>query len=388
MQVQPTNIPTATVPQIGNDAAEAARQALAALVSGGSLELLTLVGQATDAPSRTQPRPTAPELAEPFIEFDGDSMALLLQRLQHQTAQLQENTAMEFIKVNQEKLKTKNEEHVAKLVEAQEAQAKAEADAAKSWWGRLFKTIAGALLTAICTIASVAMAVGTFGAATALTVVVLAIAAIVLYDSIVDIVNFARESCNPPLPPWDWGSMQALSKGVATLLKGMGVNEFTANLIGTIYAACYMICLIIVSALAGNAASAATRMANIGQQAAKVAETGAKVAETVSKLEAWVTKLQTLVSAVEITLGLISAGGTAWSGAWNIQKALDQLDADNANVDALAIKQILAKLQYVLQEQQEEIAKIIEALEDSDLAIVRMLSSNAQTRQQIAYNIA
>ena len=149
-----------------------------------------------------------------------------------------------------------------------------------------------------------------------------------------------------------------------------------------------MICLIIVSALAGNAASAATRMANIGQQAAKVAETGAKVAETVSKLEAWVTKLQTLVSAVEITLGLISAGGTAWSGAWNIQKALDQLDADNANVDALAIKQILAKLQYVLQEQQEEIAKIIEALEDSDLAIVRMLSSNAQTRQQIAYNIA
>src|SRR5205814_10605046 len=94
--------------------------------------------------------------------------------------------------------------------------------------------------------------------------------------------------------------------------------------------------------------------------------------------------------AAKVTQGVvgIAAGAVAAAGGGTkIAQSFDEHDAAMAQVDKKKIDAIITKLQAQMENDREEIKKVLQEIMDGANLVSQMLASAAQSRSQIAGNL-
>lgn len=352
---------------------------------------------------------TAPSIAGVAISFSAEDLAAALLVLQGKTQEAQLRTAKEGLEASGNKTKAANEKALDKLVEANE---KAKAAAAKQkamgilgWVGKIAGLIAAVAAVAVAAVATVA----TGGAAAPL----LAFAVIGLVSATITLASaISQEAGGPPLElssllnkaftsmlesfgmssedAEKYGRLIAGAVGVATLavlvdpsLAGdlfagialvAGADEMQAAIVATAFTVAATIAIAVASIVLTAGAGTGTAVANVANSATKVTDTAVKTMNTAAKITQAVGSMTQAATS-------ISSGGIGIAKAYD-DRAIENLRADKREIDALLIK-----LQQKMEEEREEIRKVIEQIMDGYNVVTQMFASAAESRQQISVNI-
>jgi hypothetical protein len=328
----------------------------------------------------------APALDAPSIDTSADNLALLIGNLQSKTTDAQIKTAMNGLDAAKAKKDQQNEKIMAQLKESHDkAKTAGILEKVMPWLtalGKAFGVGAAALSVAINTalfVLAVAGTVGSLGAATGLAVVAgvmlagsVAGLAYAAGDAVISVASAISISAGGPnLDPMHW-----IMKGVDKALEGMGADEKTrlgltiALQIGvTVAVAAAGIAVNIVGAIASMGLSAGAAAVDAGVKAAQAA------VKTISAI---------LGGAVQIAAGLVQMG----TGAASIASTASRYDADMSSAKAVDMKAVLQKLQKQMEQDQDDLKKIVTELQDSLSSLTRMLNESSQLKTQQVKNMA
>lgn len=331
------------------------------------------------------PPPSAPKLPEPTMEFDSESMILLLQTLNHKISELQMDTAKQTILLKKDETDRTREENVKKIEEAQAKQKDAEKAQKKSWWTSLFKAIASVILSVV----AVALAVVSFGAASAASVALICLSVYMAAQSVADltahIINKYREENGQE--PIDLSLTSWIGKGVAKIAEECGASESTCRWIQMGVSVGIQIGLAVASIAlsfkaAADVANAAEKAADSAGKILSATEKAAAVAENTSNACIKAMKIMSTVG------GIVDAGLGIGDGVIKIEVAEKVRDARESQADAKLFDAIMMKLRQAMEEQQEEIKKLIRALEESDSIISQIIAGASDSRALTIRNMA
>lgn len=305
----------------------------------------------------------APMIDGVAMNFSAEDMAAALLVLQGKTQEGQLATAKEGITTNQKKMADQNQRAMDKINDwikkCEEQSAKEKAGGVLGWFKRIFAAIAAAFAVVAAAIATVA----TGGAAAPL----LALAVMGLASSIVSIASEIDKANGgkgfDDVAGWmDPASL--IGKGMGELAKAFGATEEQAA---------------IVSAVSAVVATIAIMAASI------VLTGGAAAVDGVSKT----TQLILTASRIGQAVAGVATGATqAAKGGVDIAVAHDQRDATNIMADKKNIDAILAKLQKQMEDDREEIKKVLEQMMEGMNVVSQMINSAGQSRAQITANLS
>jgi len=335
---------------------------VAAILSSRSVSLTSKAG-GTDETGKAPGATNVPALDNP-----DDAKALeanlekLIAYLQLDNEERQAEMAKERIEVNKDSLETEHKNRKEKIEKTLKDMEKAEK---ASKLNRIFGWLATALAIVVAVVACVAtagLAVGAVvGAGVALGMQIMS----------------------------ETGAMEKITNALSGALEKAGMSKQAAAILSAVIIAVAAIALSIGSgagaaALASHFSKAAQATATVAQAAGAGAQAAQTTAKTVSGLSMAV-KAGAEAVRPALTIGTrvlqMSTIGTGGAAAYtNYEAGMSQADTKEA-------QQILAQLQQRIEESEEELNAILQAIENSLSNTAQLLSSATDTSGEIAKNI-
>ncbi len=333
---------TSQIEQLGNNLGISAKakevvQNVALILSGNGINITNMVSR-TDENGKPTGATNTPVLDNPAdLKALEANLEKLLAYLQLDNEERQAEMAKERIDIQKDTLATEHKDRAAKIKESLEKMDEAE----KS---RLANRIFGWIGAILAVAAAVVATVVTGGAAAGFAIAGAAIAVTSL------ILN-------------ETGAMDKMVEGLAKALEKAGMSKTSAQ---------------ITAALLINIAIMA---ASVGCSIGGMATGFAQMASTVSKVISETAKaIQTATSISNTAVGL---GGLAAG----IANTCVSYNADMSQVDVTELAKIMAELQRRLDESQEELEAILQAIQNSLGQIAELLASETDTQTEIANQI-
>lgn len=338
----------------------------------------------------------APQLDGVTIQFSPEDLAAALQVLQGKTADAQLKTAKEGLEGNRIKQQHAHAEAMKKIQEAikaaEEASAKEKASGILGWIGK----IAAFIAAVIGVVVAGALTAISGGAAAPL----LAVATIGLVAATLTLASAISQAAGgPALEPSAW-----MPKLISSALQGMGVDKEKADAAGKMVSGVIGLATglaVVDPALAGNTLEGFVKLVGGSDQAAAI--TGAvttaifgigvaialAVASGGTNIAGSTAQTIKMVSAI-VTGGInVAAGAAAVSaGGLNIAKAVDENRMNLAMADKKTFDAAIMKIAKNMEEDREELKKVIQQIQDGLQIVSQMMSAGAQNRDQISKNMA
>ena len=369
----------------------------------------------------------APAIGGITINFSAEDLTAALAVLQGKTQDAQLRTAQEGLGVTRQKME---ENHKKSLEKIETWIKKCESAAAKSKLGGIFGWIAKIAAFVASAIATVALAVATPFTAGA-TAPLLALAVIGLVGSTMSLASAISQASGGPA--LEIGTL--MTKACSAFLKAVGVPEEKleaasrimagaiggitgavladpqllggmvssvaqlsitdqnkAAIVGAIFSTLACIALTVATTVATAGAGAGKAAADIAkalpQAATTVATTVAKTGAESSKLLTDVLKaLPQMAKIAQHTASATSAVASTVQGGLNVGVAIDEHAAASAQVDRKLFSAMLVKLQAQMEEDQEQIKKVVEEIQNGLSVVSQMIAAAGESRSQIAANI-
>lgn len=302
----------------------------------------------------------APQIEGVAIGFSAEDMAAALAALQSKTMDAQIATAKEGIKTNKKKLEDQNQRALDKIQDwikkCQKESAKAKGSRILGWFKRAFTALAAVFAVAAAGIATVASG----GAATP----VLALALLALTASIVDIVSAVQKErggkgLDHVLKFLDPGSL--IGQGFGKLAKAFGADEKQEAIVAAVFGAVATIAIAI-------ACVAITGGADVTNATQKLILSGARIGQAITGIADGATQ--------------ITKGSVDFAAAFD-RKAADMALADKKSIDA-----IIAQLQKHMEDEREDLKKVLTALMDNANIVSQIINAAGQTRSQLSANLS
>lgn len=342
----------------------------------------------------------APKLPAMNINFSAEDLTAILVAMQGKTQDAQMRTASEGLKVSKNKLKAQHEKNMQKITEWADKVTKA---AKKSLVSKIFgwvTKIATVVASAIATVALTCATGLTAGAAAPL----LALAVLGLVGSTMSLASaISQELGGPPL------ELSALTTmACKAFLSSVGVPkdklDAAAKLMGGALAMGLVPgSLVLDPALMGNVTAgiaslggaSATTAAIIGASFTAAAGIGVAVASGFANVgkgvgDAAKAVMETVNVGAKIAQAAAqgtAATSTIISGSLDIAAGVDQHKAESAQADRQRLSAMMVKLQAQMQEDSDQIKKLVQQLQDSYSVATQMFASANESRLQISQNL-
>lgn len=335
----------------------------------------------------------APTLDGVLINFSAEDLAATLLVLQGKTQEAQLATAKEGLQISRDKMKALHEKNIKKLDEVIK---KCESAASKSKLGKIFGWVAKVAAFVAAGVALAALTVVSGGAAAPL----LALAIAGMVGSAMSMASsISQEFGGPPL---ELGSLATMAS--KAFLGAVGVPadklESAAKLMGGALALGLAPgSLLIDNQLLSNVATGIAELG--GANAATTAYLGMAVALATglaviavsiatgggSGINQLTDLVKNVPNALHTGAKLTQGAMTVAEGTTQILSTTDQFKADQAQVDRQKFSALLVKLQAQMEEDQEQIKKVVQEIQDGYTAVSQMIAAAGESRVQISANI-
>lgn len=304
----------------------------------------------------------APQIDGVTLNFSPEDMAAALLVLQGKTQEAQLKTAKEGIEINSQKQKIQNDKAMKKIEEwikkCEDAAAKEKAGGILGWFKKIFSVIAAVFAV----VAAAAATAATGGAAAPL----LALAVLSLASATVSLASEISKAAGGPdfdhVAGWmDLGSL--VGKGMGELAKAFGADEQQVAIVSATFAMATTIAITAASVVLTGGATAAAEVGKIAKMAMDIGRAGQAI--------------------VGVASGLTEAA----QGGVKIAAAHDTRAAATAQADKKKIDALIAALQQQMEENREEIKKVIDEMMEGMNIVSRMINAAGQSREQISSNM-
>lgn len=338
---------------------------------------------------------SAPAIGGVTMSFSAEDLAAALLVLQGKTQESQIKTAKEGLDTSRIQSEKANEKALNKIIEAnekaQEAAGKSKVMGILGWIGKIAGMVAAIAAVAVAAAATVA----TGGAAAPL----LAFAVIGLVGATMSLASaISQEAGGPAL---ELSSL--LNKAMTGMLEAFGMDKEEAAKLGKMLAGAVGLvtgAVLIDPSLAGDFYAGIALLAGADEMQAAIVATVFTVAATVAIAAAQIVLTCGVgsagaVASIATRIGQITQAGagiaqgvsTAVAGGYGISKAFDDRDIANLQADRKEIQALLIKLQQKMEEEREEIKKVVEQIMDGYSVVSQMFDSAASSRQQLTANL-
>lgn len=357
----------------------------------------------------------APQIDGISLSFSAEDMAAALTALQSKTQDAQMRTAKEGIEVSKKQRQDQHEKVIKKLNEwckkCESAEGKSKIAKVFGWVSKIASFVA----SAVATVALLAATGVTAGAASPL----LALAVMGLVGSTMSLASSISQECGGP--PLEISALTTLA--CQKVLTACGVPEKLAESIAKVASSALVLSaglatgvgvatLAMDPQLMGNLASGiaelggvdAAKAAIIGtcfamaagiatalfsMRASGVTSIGTDIAKKIMQCikDALAQLTESSAKMVQAGAKVISGAAMATSGGIGISATVDQYQADLAQADHKKFSALIVKLQAQMEEEQEQIKKLVQELQDSVSIVSQMIAAASDSRSQIASNI-
>lgn len=313
-------------------------KAVASLLAGRGITVTAALANDVQDPGKPSGATTIPALDNPDdVKALEANLEKLISYLQLDNDERQLEMAKERIEIQKDTLATEHKDRMGKINETLDKMDKA---AAASKAARAFAWI-GAILAVAAAVVVTVVSGGT-AAAFAIAGAVVAVGALVMSES---------------------GLMDKMIDAIADGLKDMGMKSDTAKLVASL-----------IVNLSIMAVSAGLSVGGLAAGVSGLMNTGAQTISTVARMAQGATTIaNTAVSAASIATGVATT-------------ALNY-DAELSKADVTELEKIIQMLQQRLDESEEELNAIIEAIQNSIGQIADILASETDTQSEIAKQI-
>ena len=350
-------------------------------------------------------RKGAPRIDSPSVTFSANDMIDLLRSLRSKTQDEQlkaSHNSLESARIKAEKNTEKQLEKIQEWVKKyEEANSKGIFGKIFGWIGKIFAAVA-----AIATVVAAAVATAVTGGAAA---PLLALAVVGAISATMSLANAISQECGGP----EISINSLIQHTVGKFLTDVcGVDPKVAENIckivgGALSLAC-PIMLAIEPSLLGNMAQGIALLAGADEQTAgyigmalgivaaigvgiamAVMTGGASAAGSATQV-ANATILQSVKSlntVITASSAVVSGTTQAAQGGLEISKAQSQKEAEAAIADKKELEAMMMKLQKQMEEDREEIKKIIQQIEESAQIVSKMIAGTTDSMTQIAMNM-
>lgn len=341
----------------------------------------------------------APSIAPPIANMSADDLIEMLQDMRSKSQDQQLKTAQKGLEKSRVDAQ-KNNEAQQKKIEEWVKQCEKEKKAGLlgkifGWIGKIFAVIAAAIAV-VASVVATPFSGGAAAALTALAVVALVSATMSLADQI------SKEAGGPEI-----SLSNMMTKMVGGLLKAMGVPEEKAEQIGRTMAGA--LAILAPAAILVEPQLLGTMVQGIAQLAGADQKTTMALTMAFSMAAALTVGIATSVMsfnaakavdvAVNTTMKLVTTIATASTqviggatqvakGATDIAKGVYAEKGEKAMADKKDLEAFMAKLQQTMEDQREELRKIIQQLEEGVQAVGQMMQNSADSMSQITANIS
>lgn len=336
-----------------------------------------------------QERTTGPNLAAPAKAFSGDEMIALLRTLQEKS----QNNQLEGAKKNIETSQIQaDQNHAQQLEKIEEWIEKCEKAKKSGIFGKIFGWIGKIAAFVASLVAVVALAAGsvvTGGAATPL----LALATIALVSSGMALADQVSQELGGP----NISISNALTTIMGKMLQAFGVPEETANKIGKTLAGATALLmpamLLVEPSMLGDMITGICDLAGVDEKTLGIISMVATVIASVAIAIAMAvisggTAAGATVAKIAQVAGQITAGvSQVGQGASNIATAKHQADAEKTIADRQKLTALMVELQKNMEDEREEIKKIITEIDEGMQAVSRLINDISDSMSQITHNL-
>lgn len=340
----------------------------------------------------------APSIGNVAINFSAEDLTAALLVLQGKTQDAQLRTAKEGLGVSRLKMEENHKKSMEKIdtwiKKSESAAAKSKLSGIFGWIGKIAAFLASA-------IATVALAVATPFTAGA-TAPLLALAVIGLVGSTMSLASAVSQAAGGP----SLEISSLMTKVCTAFLKAVGVPEdkleaasrVMAGAIGLVTGA-----VLADSQLLGNMASSIAQLSISDQNKAaivgaifstlacvaltvvtSVATAGTGTAKSIADIS------KTIPQAAKFAQHAASAaaaGSSMATAGLGIGVSIDEHAAASAQIDRKQFSALLAKLQAQMEEDQEQIKKVVQEMQDGLSMVSQMIAAAGESRTQIAANL-
>lgn len=332
------------------------------------------------------------------IDFSPEDLAAALLVLQGKTQEAQMSTAREGLVTNKKKMEDQNQRAMDKIKEwikkCEEASAKERALGPFAWIAKIIAVIAAAILAAVAAAATAL----TGGAAAPLLV----LAAMAMAGAVMSLASQISQSAGGPsleistlitklctkmleafgVPKEQLEAASKVMAGVLGFLSGVTLADpaLLGNMVGGI-AELAGADPMVAAILSGIITAVVTIVTAI---AMAVLTGGASLAGAASSLAK---TIQTAGQIGQSITGVIGGVSSTVAGGLQIGKAVDQRDASRAQADKKMVDALIAKLQKQMEDDREDIKKVLDEIMEGINIVSQMINSAGQSRSQIASNL-
>lgn len=339
----------------------------------------------------------APTIAEPSEALSAEDMAAMLQVLQSKTLNQQLNAAKQGLQQSSNIAASQNKDQLSKIKEwvgkCEDAAAKAKANAILGWIGK----IVGFVAALVATVAAAALTVVTAGAAAPL----LACACIALATTGMSLASQISVAKGGP----EISVSNLLNTVCQKVFEGMGMSKEDAEKFGHLATGIIGIAtgaVLVDQSVAGNLGQGIAELAGANQQQAAIVNAAFTIAATVAVAAVMIVMTGGAelpaqagqIAAIAMQVGkvvnsatMVTEGAlTATQGGVNIAVAYDKRDAANAQAKSKEIAASLLAVQQKMDEQRDEIKKVLEEIDQGYQLISKMFANQTDTMKQVTSN--
>ena len=340
----------------------------------------------------------APSIGNVAINFSAEDLTAALLVLQGKTQDAQLRTAKEGLGVSRLKMEENHKKSMEKIdtwiKKSESAAAKSKLSGIFGWIGKIAAFLASA-------IATVALAVATPFTAGA-TAPLLALAVIGLVGSTMSLASAVSQAAGGPA--LEISSL--MTKVCTAFLKAVGVPEdkleaasrVMAGAIGLVTGA-----VLADSQLLGNMVSSIAQLSISDQNKAaiigaifstlacvaltvvtSVATAGTGTANSIADIS---NTIPQAAKFAQHAASAAAAGSSMATAGLGIGVSIDEHAAASAQIDRKQFSALLAKLQAQMEEDQEQIKKVVQEMQDGLSMVSQMIAAAGESRTQIAANL-
>lgn len=340
----------------------------------------------------------APSIGNVAINFSAEDLTAALLVLQGKTQDAQLRTAKEGLGVSRLKMEENHKKSMEKIdtwiKKSESAAAKSKLSGIFGWIGKIAAFLASA-------IATVALAVATPFTAGA-TAPLLALAVIGLVGSTMSLASAVSQAAGGP----SLEISSLMTKVCTAFLQAVGVPEDKIEAASRVMAGALGLvtgAVLADSQLLGNMVSSVAQLSISDQNKAaiigavfstlacvaltvvtSVATAGTGSAKSIAEIS------KSIPQAAKFAQHAATAAGAASSmamGGLGISVSIDEHAAASAQIDRKQFSALLAKLQAQMEEDQEQIKKVVQEMQDGLSMVSQMIAAAGESRTQIAANL-
>lgn len=355
-------------------------------------ELSNHAGTRDSAETGGSTRTLGPALPPPDKTFSTDEMVALLRTLQEKTQSSQIESAKKQVETSQIDAKQNHAQQMEKIDKWVEESRKAEKS---GLFGKIFGWI-GKIAAVVASLAAVVAA----GVATVVSggtaAPLLVVASIGLVASTMSLASHISQELGGP--EISFGNL--IGTVVGKLLQAFGVDEETANKIGrTVAGAAALalpVLLLIEPSLMGDFVAGICGLAGVDEKTAGIIHTVTSVVTSVLASIAMIAMsggsgavgaAAQAGKVMQFGAQIASGAADVGQGAASIDQAKHQHRAENAIADKEKLSAMMLLLQQNMEENREELEKVIKEIEEGNRIVTQMINDAADSMGQVTRNL-